>query len=484
MTQIIAWLNAIIWSNVLVVLIVGAGIYFTIRLRVPQIRHFGSMFRELRESTHGPDGVSSFQALMMSLSARLGTGNIAGVATAIALGGPGALFWMWVTAVLGMATAFCEGVLSQIYKEKHGKEMRGGPAFYLSKGTGWAWYGVVYAVIITISYAVFLPGIHSNSISLTVDQAWGVPPVWSVLVIVVLLFVISIGGIKRFATFSKTAVPFMAGAYILLAAIVLIANAQQIPAMFELIFASAFGADSVFGGLLGSAIIWGVKRGLYSNEAGQGTAAHASATANVSHPVRQGLVQSFGVFFDTIIICTLTGVMILITNSYNIVAKDGTEYVEYLPGVDAGAAFSQAAIDSLVPGFGASAMAIIVFFFAFTTLQYYQFASEVNLNKLLPGNVPAIWGLRFVIIAAATYGGLAQATTVWALGDVGIGIMTWCNIIGLIILFPKVSKALDDYEHQRKDGIEPTFDPEALGIERADYWVTQRAPDESTTPDR
>lgn len=475
MEQIVSWLDAVVWSNVLVVLIVGAGIFFSIYLKFPQIRHFPTMFKEMRESKADESGTSSLQALLLSLSARLGTGNIAGVATAVGLGGPGALVWMWIVAILGMSTAFCEGVLAQIYKEKHGDEMRGGPAFYLSKGTKWPAHGVIYAVIITLAYSIFLPGTQSNAIAVTVSESWNIQPGWTMAVVAILLFFIAIGGVKRFAKFSQAAVPFAAGIYILLAIIVLAVNAEHIPAMFGIIFSSAFGTNAVFGGLLGSAVIWGVKRGLHSNEAGQGTAAHASATANVKHPVSQGLVQSFGVFFDTIIICTITGLLILVTNSYNVITESGETYVEYLPGVEHGAAYTQAAVDSLVPGLGGTIMTIIVFFFAFTTLQYYQFASEVNLKHLLPGRKWAVWVLRFVIIAAAIYGGLAAADLVWSIGDIGIGIMTWCNIIGLLILAPKVSKALKDYDRQRRDGLSPEFDPEAVGIDNADFWVKSKS---------
>jgi AGCS family alanine or glycine:cation symporter len=471
MSHLVDVLNGVVWSNALIVVIVGAGLYFTVRLGVPQVRHFVTMFRELKESTHSRGGVSSFAALMMSLSARLGTGNIAGVATAVAMGGPGAVFWMWVTAVVGMATAFCEGVLAQLYKQKDGDQFRGGPALYLAKGTGWKPFGIIYAVLITIAYSVFLPGTQSNSIALTFKAAWGVPPIWAMVGVVALLLVIALGGVKRFAAFSKAVVPFAAGLYLLLALVVIAANASQIPGMFSLIFSSAFGGHAIFGGLLGSAIMMGVKRGLYSNEAGQGTAAHAAATANPTHPARQGFVQSFGVFFDTIIICTITAFMMLITNCFNVYDKANNAIVDNLPGVEPGASYPQAAVDSLMPSLGATIMAVIVFFFAFTTLQYYQFASEMNLKELLPGNKIALWALRIIVLAAALYGGLTEATTVWAIGDLGIGIMTWCNIVGLVILVPIVAKVMKDYERQHKAGIaNPTFDPLALGIKRADYW--------------
>ena len=472
MQEIVDAINGVIWNQWFIYGIVAVGAFFTIAFGGLQVRNFGAMVRELRESatTDTGTGIKPLQALLISLSARLGTGNIAGVATAIAMGGPGAVVWMWIAAALGMATAFAEGALAQVYKERKGNEFRGGPGFYLSKGTGKEFLGLIYAVCIFLAYTVFVPGIQVNAITQTAFHAWNIP-LWVVdVVVVALMILISAGGVRRFANFSQAAVPFMAGAYVLAALVLLIANIGEIPHMFGLMFSSAFGQDAVFGGMIGAAISWGVKRGVYSNEAGQGTAAHAAAAANTSHPAKQGLIQSLGVFIDTWILCSTTAFMILVTNSYNVIGADGQTVVEYLPGVQPGAAYPQAAVDSLVPGFGSSFVAIIVFFFAFTTLLYYVFAGEINAHRLFGEKKFLRWVVVGTIAVMSLYGGVAESTLVWAIGDIGVGLMTWVNMIGLVILTPVVRKVIQDYRRQRNAGLDPVFDPVALGIKNATYW--------------
>lgn len=470
MQSFIDLLNSIIWNQWFIYGIVVVGAFFTIAFGGLQIRNFGAMIRELRESARSTTGIQPVQALLISLSARLGTGNIAGVATAIALGGPGAVVWMWIAAALGMATAFAEGVLAQVYKERHGDEFRGGPGYYLSKGTGWNILGVIYAVCIFLAYTIFIPGTQSNAITQTAYHAWGLPMWAGGLIVVALMIIISAGGVKRFATFSQAAVPFMAGAYVLAAIVIVLFNLDALPGMFALMFSSAFGQDAAFGGMIGAAIAWGVKRGVYSNEAGEGTAAHAAAAANTSHPAKQGLIQSLGVFIDTMLLCSITAIMVLATNTYNVVDAAGNVVVEYLPGVEPGAAYPQAAVDSLLPGFGNSFVAVIVFFFAFTTLLYYVFASEINAHRLFGQKPYWKWICIAIIAVMSFYGGITESNLVWAMGDVGVGLMTWVNMFGLLVLTPLVRKVLKDYRTQRDQGLDPVFDPVALGIKNADYW--------------
>ena len=470
MQGVVDFLNGIVWNQwfIFAIVVVGAG--FTVAFGFLQVRHFRLMWRELRESARAATGIAPVQALLISLSARLGTGNIAGVATAIAMGGPGAVVWMWIAALLGMATAFAEGTLAQAFKERRGSEYHGGPGFYLSRGTGINGFGVAYAVVITLAFGIFIPGTQSNSITQVFEGAWHIPTWLGSLIVVGLMVLISAGGVKRFATFSDWAVPFAAGIYCLTAVVVLVANAAVIPSMIQLMFASAFGSDAALGGLLGTAVAWGVKRGVYSNEAGEGTAAHAAAAAHTTHPAKQGLIQSLGVFIDTIMLCSATALMMLVTDSYNVVDPDGGFLVEHLPGTPSGAAFPQAAVDSLLPGVGGSLIAVIVFFFAFTTLLYYVFTVEMNLKRLLGDRKVWRWVTIAVISVVALYGGMQKSELVWALGDLGVGLNTWVNMTGLVVLTPVTLKILNDYRKQRKQGLNPSFDPRRLGIERAVFW--------------
>ncbi|HEX8537763.1 MAG TPA: alanine/glycine:cation symporter family protein, partial [Cystobacter sp.] len=316
-----SWLNAlndIVWSPLLVYLCLGTGLYFSIRTRFMQVRGIGEMFRLLFHGHASAAGVSSFQALAMSLSGRVGTGNIAGVATAIAFGGPGAVFWMWVVAFLGASTAYVESTLAQIYKEKDDKgQYRGGPAYFIEKAMGQRWYAWLFAVVTVIATGLLLPGVQANSISAALDNAWSVPPWATAALVVVALGLIIFGGVKRIAHFAEIVVPFMALAYIVMSIGILLLNAGRVPEMFALILRSAFGWHAAFGAVTGMAIQWGVKRGIYSNEAGQGTGPHAAAAAEVTHPASQGYVQAFSIYVDTLLVCSATAFLILSTGMYN-----------------------------------------------------------------------------------------------------------------------------------------------------------------------
>ena len=280
------------------------------------------MVRLLFGGKSSDEGVSSFQALAMALSGRIGVGNISGTATAIAFGGPGAVFWMWVITFVGAATAFIESTLAQIYKEKRNGQYRGGPAYYIEKGIGLKWYGVTFAIATLIAMTILMPGVQSNSISVSMDNAFHVNKAIAGIAVVIMLGFIIFGGIKRIANFAQYVVPFMALAYVIIAAIIIIIHFKEIPAVFSLIFRSALGADTVFGGILGSAIAWGVKRGIYANEAGQGLGTHAAAAAEVSHPAKQGLVQAFSIYLDVFLVCTATAFMVLFTGSYNTIDEN------------------------------------------------------------------------------------------------------------------------------------------------------------------
>lgn len=418
-------------------------------------------------------GVSSFQALSIALSGRVGTGNIAGTATAIAMGGPGAVFWMWAIAFIGASSAFVESTLAQIYKVKQDGLYRGGPAYYIEKGLGIRWFAIAFSISALLAMALLMPGIQSNSIAIGVENAFGISKSVSGLIIVLLLGAIIFGGVKRIATVAQYTVPFMAIGYILVALIIIAMNITELPAVFALIFKSAFGADSMFGGILGSAIAWGVKRGIYSNEAGQGTGAHAAAAAEVSHPAKQGLVQAFSVYIDTLFVCSATAFMILFTGMFNTVGADGKTFiVEKLPGVEAGPGYTQAAVDAVIPGFGAEFVAVALFFFAFTTIMAYYYMAETNIAYLLRGRngkVP-MFLLKVVILGATFYGAVKEASLAWAMGDAGLGIMVWLNLIAIVLLAKPALIALKDYEEQKKQGLDPVFNSKKLGIKNAEYW--------------
>ncbi|HEY6644291.1 alanine/glycine:cation symporter family protein [Povalibacter sp.] len=484
MSELVKSLDGLIWSQPLIYLCLGAGLYFSIRTRFMQVRGFFEMLRLTAGGKKSDAGVSSFQSLAMSLSGRIGVGNIAGIATAIAAGGPGAIFWMWAMALLGASTSYIECTLAQIYKQKddHG-QYRGGPAYYIEKGMGQRWYAVIFAISTIIGTGLLLPTVQSFEIASSVMTAWSIPAWMTGLAVVIALGVIIVGGVRRIASFAEIVVPFMAFGYMVIAIVVMVINSDQIPAMFALIMDNAFNPNAAFGGILGLAIQWGVKRGIYANEAGQGTGPHAAAAAEVSHPAKQGYVQAFSIYFDTAIVCTSTAFMILSTGKYNVINPNtGAVLVENLPRVTdatgalvpapAGSGYTQAAIESVFSGFGASFVAIAILFFAFTTIVAYYYMAETNLEYIARNKAPdwSIKLLKLAIMASVGFGAVWSSEGVWALGSVGVGIMAWLNIIAILIIQKPALLALTDYEAQKKAGLDPTFDPDKLGIANADLW--------------
>ncbi|KRF50545.1 alanine/glycine:cation symporter family protein [Peribacillus frigoritolerans] len=472
MSEFITSLNGVLWSSPVIYILLGVGLLFSILTRFLQVRHIKEMVLLMFQGKSSEAGVSSFQALSIALSGRVGTGNIAGVATAIAFGGPGAVFWMWAIAFIGAASAFVESTLAQIYKVKQDGQYRGGPAYYIEKGMGVKWFAVLFAFAALIAMAILMPGVQSNSIAAGVENAFGIKPVFTGLAIVLLLGFIIFGGVKRIANAATLIVPFMALGYILLSVVIVLMNITELPGVISLIFRSAFGLDSAFGGIIGMAIAWGVKRGVYSNEAGQGTGAHPAAAAEVSHPAKQGLVQAFSVYIDTLFVCSATAFMILFTGMYNTQAENGSFIVNNLGDVTPGPGYTQAAIDSVIPGFGAGFVAIALFFFAFTTIMAYYYIAETNIAYLMRNRngKSAMFALKLIILAASFYGSVRTAELAWALGDAGLGIMVWLNVIAILILAKPALITLKDYEKQKKAGIDPVFNPKALGIKNADFW--------------
>lgn len=472
MQEVINFINNIIWSNALIILCLLTGLYFSIRTRFLQIRLFKTMIQQIFLGKTSSKGLSSFQAFTIAISGRIGTGNIAGVATAIAMGGPGAIFWMWVIAFLGASSAYVEATLGQIYKEVRGGQYRGGPAYYIEKGLGMRWYGIVFAIATLISTSFLLPGIQSNSIASGMQNAFNIPPLYTGIAIAGILGFIIFGGVKRIGKTAEIIVPFMAGGYILMAVFIIAINIQEVPAVFALIFESAFGIDSTFGGIVGSAIAWGVKRGIYSNEAGQGTAPHAAAAAEVDHPAQQGLAQAFSVYVDTMFVCTATALMILFSGMYNTEDGKGGFLIEKLPGVEAGTEFTQYAVNVFVPGLGNGFVAIALFFFAFTTIMAYYYIAETNLNYMYPNiiNPIVLFCLRAVLLFMVIQGAVKSADLVWDIGDIGVGLMAWLNIIAILLLRKPALRALKDFEEQKNSGRPLVFNPKKLNIKNAKAW--------------
>lgn len=485
MDTIIHSISEAVWSTAFIVLCALTGIYFSIRTGFLQFTYIKDMLRLLFSAKSSEKGISPFQAFSLAISGRVGTGNIVGVATAIAMGGPGAIFWMWFIAIMGSASAFIESTLGQVYKQEIDGEYRGGPAYYIEKGLGIKWYAILFAVVTTISCGLLLPGVQSNSIAssmnnafaLPVDQFMGIPINYMGLLVIALLTVIIFGGVKRLGQVSELVVPFMAGAYIIMSLIIIAMNYEQIPAVFQLIISSAFNLEATFSGVFGMAIAWGIKRGIYSNEAGQGTAPHAAAAASVSHPAQQGLVQTFSVYIDTLFVCTATAFMILFTGQYNVNGlEEGSYLVQNLPGVDY-TGFTQAAVSHHFPAFGKEFVAFALFFFAFTTIMAYYYYAETNITYIFKdkNKKPFIWLLRFVFLFAVYFGTIKEAKQAWAIGDIGVGLMAWVNIIAILLLRNTAMKVWKDYKTQRKQGIEnPTFDPLKIGIKNANYWEKKR----------
>ncbi|WP_028456432.1 alanine/glycine:cation symporter family protein [Chitinilyticum litopenaei] len=474
MQDLVNLINGYVWSPALVYLCLAVGVYFTIRTRFMQVRHLREMVRLMFDGKASDEGVSSFQALTMTLSGRVGIGNIAGVATAIAFGGPGAVFWMWMVAFLGASTSYVECCLGQIYKTNVDGQYRGGPAYYIERGLGMRWYAVVFALATILGCGLLLPGMQANGIASGLNNAFGITPATSALGIVIALGLIIFGGVKRIARFAEIVVPFMALGYILMACVVIALHIRDLPEVLRLIVSSALSFDAGFGAMIGLAIQWGVKRGVYSNEAGQGTGPHAAAAAEVSHPAKQGIVQAFAVYVDTLFVCSATAFMILITGKYNVANPAGGFLFSGLPGIEAGTGFTQSAVESIFPGFGAIFVGIALLFFAFTTILAYYYIAETNLTYLVQkhaGSGTALFLLKVMLLATVVYGAVRTSDLAWGLGDIGVGLMAWLNIVAILMLQKPALKALDDYEAQQAKGIEPQFDPRPLGIQNADYWV-------------
>ncbi|MDR4945101.1 alanine/glycine:cation symporter family protein [Neobacillus cucumis] len=485
MSDIVNWLNGYVWSPILVYLLLGIGFMYTILTRFVQVRYFKEMIKLIFEGGGSKAGVNSFQSLALSLGGRIGVGNVAGVATAISLGGPGAVFWMWLAAFFGSATSFVEITLTQVYKRKIDGEYRGGTPFYIENGLKLKWFAVISAVLTLLVMGFLWPGVQANTVALAMQNSFGISPTITGIFVVILLGAIIFGGVKRIARYSEIVVPFMASAYVIVCLIILALNFEKIPSVISLIVTSAFHLNATFGGIIGAAIAWGVQRGVYANGAGLGSETYESGCVEVSHPAKQGLVQAFSVYIDTFLICTSTAFMILITGMYDVKPK-GMEPITNKLGEVAPSLYTQLALNSVFPKFGADFLAIALLFFCFTTLTSYYYKAETTLAYLRQNlSVKATWPnhiLKVILLGTVMYGSVKTAATVWAMGDLGTGALAWVNLTVIVLLTKTAMKVFKDYEMQKRAGKNPVFDPVKLGIKGADFWENEYKEIEQNQP--
>lgn len=454
--------NDILWTYVLIVPLIALGLYFTFKTNFVQFKFVKEMFRLLGDgatSKKEKGSVSSFQAFCISTASRVGTGNLAGIAIAISVGGPGAIFWMWLIALIGSASSFVESTLAQIYKVKDADgAFRGGPAYYMEKALNKKWMGITFSILITICFGLVFNSVQSNTISIALNEAFGINKALVGLVLTILTLFIIFGGIHRIAKVSEIIVPIMAVAYILIAIFVIGKNITAVPSLLKLIFENAFGVNQAIGGGIGGALLIGIKRGLFSNEAGMGSAPNAAATANVSHPVKQGLIQTLGVFTDTIIICSCTAFIILLSN------------VDLNSGLT-GIQLTQNALSSQIGNFGSIFIAICVLLFAFSSIVGNYYYGESNIEFLSTKKIYLVL-YRIFVALMVFFGAIANLDIVWNLADVFMALMAIINLIAIALLGKFAFKALDDYVSQKKAGIkDPVFKASSIPeLKNVDEW--------------
>jgi AGCS family alanine or glycine:cation symporter len=461
MLDVAEHISDFLYTYILIIVLIGLGLWFTIKTDFVQFRNFPEMFRVILDkraiSAEGKKGTSSFQAFAISAASRVGTGNLAGVASAVALGGPGAVFWMWVIALLGAASGFVESTLAQVYKVPQENQYRGGPAYYMEKGLKKRWLGIVFAVTITLTYGLVFNSVQANTISLAFEGQFGINTKLIAAVLVVLTAIVIFGGLKSIANVTQVIVPLMAIIYIFLAIFVLIINITDVPQMIAFIFSNAFGFREVAGGGFGAAIMMGIKRGLFSNEAGMGSAPNAAATAEVTHPAKQGLIQALGVFFDTILICSATAFIVIAAGGYEGSGADGIQ-------------ITQNAFAYHIGDWAGIFIAIAIFLFAFSSVLGNYYYGENNIGYIKESNTGLLI-YRLAVLAMVVFGSIASFDFVWALADITMALMALINLYAITKLFKIANRVLQDYREQRKAGKDPVFYRDILdnqdGIE---FW--------------
>ncbi|WP_214823806.1 alanine/glycine:cation symporter family protein [Exiguobacterium algae] len=463
--ELIMQVNDILWTYALIFVLIIGGIYFTVRMGFVQFRMLPEMFKLLfvKGLKHEKGQVSSFQAFAIGTAARVGTGNIAGVSTAIALGGAGAVFWMWLIALIGAASAFVESTLAQVYKVHDGKAWRGGPAYYIERALGERWLGIVFAILITFSFGFAFNSVQANTIALSVNNVFEINTWWIGLILAVVTGIVIFGGIRSISTLSGVIVPVMAGGYILLSIWVILTNLDVVPAVFSAIFSEGvFGFRELFGGAVGAAVLQGIRRGLFSNEAGMGSAPNAAATAEVSHPVKQGLIQSLSVFVDTLFICTATAMIVLIS---------GVQGSEEFQGIE----LAQEALLVEIGPVATSLMTIAILLFAFSSILANYYYGETNIEFISEKKRYLVL-YRIAVIGMVFFGSIRSAGLVWSIADIFMGLMALVNMYAIFRLSKVAKVLLDDYIAQKRAGKDPTFfrdNVDLPGKEHVEAWESK-----------
>lgn len=459
----ISAINDVLWSYILIIMLLGCAVWFTLKTRFVQFRMIKEMIKLLGDSTgktkNGEKHISSFQAFAVSLASRVGTGNLAGVATAIAVGGPGAVFWMWIIALLGASSAFVESTLAQLYKRRGKDSFIGGPAYYMERGLGLRWMGVFFAVLISITFGFAFNSVQSNTICAAWEGAFGFDHRVIGGILTILTILIIFGGIQRIAKVSSIIVPVMALGYVALALGIVLFNIGKLPAVLELIIGNAFGWEQTIGGTVGAALMQGIKRGLFSNEAGMGSAPNVAATADVSHPVKQGLIQTLGVFTDTLIICTCTAFIILFSGAP-------------LDGSVNGVQLTQHALTNEVGNIGSIFVAVAILLFAFSSIIGNYYYGEANI-RFVTQKKSVLFTYRLLVGGMVMFGALASLDLAWSLADITMGLMTICNLIAISLLGRQAFLLLNDYITQKRKGIaSPVFTKNSIPElkDKAECW--------------
>ncbi|MBU5310986.1 alanine:cation symporter family protein [Tissierella carlieri] len=470
--DIIGVIDTFVWGPVLVWFCLICGLIFSLAMKFVQIRLFKEMIKCSFGGNKSETGMTGFQALNIAIGGRVGTGNITGTASAILFGGPGAIFWMWVMSIICASSAYIESALAQIWKQKAGNEYVGGPSFYMEKGLKAKPVGMFYAIF-SIIFLIIFAGLQSNAFSSVASLSFNIPSIVTAVAYTVLLSAVVFGGAKQIARVAEKAVPFMSLLYVAVAIIMLIVNFKQVPSMLAMIVGSALNMNALFGGLVGSAVSWGVKRGIFSNEAGLGTGAWVAGCTDVSHPAKAGLSQAFSVFIS-LLICTATALMILCSGRYNVLSPDGSFLVSNVVGDSS--QFTAMAVDSLISGGGAVFIAIAMFFFTFTTVMAYSVYLNCINRYLFKSDIDGVRAkksmmyINLATVIMAFAGPLISSATIWNLASAMCGIISIVNVGSLVLLYKPGVATLKDYERQIKKGIDPVFIPENCGITNADIW--------------
>jgi len=465
-TYIINPLNTVLWSYLLVFTLIPLGIYFTVRTKFVQFRLFFHMFKVITEGTkkkikNGKKSISPFQAFCIGCASRVGTGNIAGIAIALTIGGPGAIFWMWLLALFGAASAFVESTLAQIYKVKDGSGYRGGPAYYMEQALKKRWMGVLFSILLITCFGFVFNSVQANTIANSFQKAFGIETWMTGAVIAAATAIIIFGGVKRIARVTEFLVPFMAVAYLCVVAYLFVTNIYMVPHVFALIFKGAFGLTQFTGGLAGVTVRvvlqTGVARGLFSNEAGMGSAPNAAATAETSHPVKQGLIQAMGVFFDTLVICSATAFIVILAGKYSSSGYEGVQ-------------LTQESLSYFVGNWGNIFIAICILMFAYSSILGNYYYGETNIEFMCTKK-RWLFIYRIAVIAMVLFGCIQKVSVVWNMADVTMGLMATVNLIAIFLLGKFAFRALNHYTAQRKQGKDPIFYKDSIeGVGEIECW--------------